>query len=372
MKKFSKLLSIFLAVCSVFATLALCACGDEKGGDGKTTTYTVTFNVDGGSAVQSQNVKKGGHVVKPTDPTKDGFVFTGWCKDSGLETPFDFEGETVTAAITIYASWADAANTSTVKFYNNYDGAANELFASNAFQNGKRISNPGTPTRNGYVFSGWYTEGGEQFSEMKKYTGDQNFYAKWQKEYVFEAEKTQLTGLTDDYAEGLATEAGAKLGYNFSGSANGVNLIQSNAGASSGKYVTGLFYCDAYLQFEITSDKDVSDAVLKLVLSCEYADIELTDETYIVSVNDDALSFDNIKLGSGKGMSTDVGPRGGFKEVYIGNITLKSGKNIIRLTVNNEETPAGEAGTVDAASPIVDCIKITTDAALTMTEYENK
>ena len=44
---------------------------------------------------------------------------------------------------------------------------------------------------------------------------------------------------------------------------------------------------------------------------------------------------------------------------------------MIRLTVNNAQTPAGDAGTVDAASPAVDCIKVYADAALTMTEYQN-
>ena len=36
------------------------------------TTYLVTFDSDGGSAVDSQTIEEGHKVVKPTDPTKDG------------------------------------------------------------------------------------------------------------------------------------------------------------------------------------------------------------------------------------------------------------------------------------------------------------
>lgn len=363
------------SACAALLLFTFSACGEQgekEGGD--KTKYTVTFECNGGSAVEAQTVEEGGHAVRPeNDPTKTDYIFSGWCKDAGLETIYDFETETVTANTTIYASWASSADSSVAKFYWNYTGAPEEVFSTKTFGNNSRIANPGTPVRTGFYFAGWFTEDGTAaFSEMKKYSGNQNFYAKWQTIYTFEAEKTQLTGLTDDYELGLATEAGAKLGFNFSGEATGTNLIKSDNSASGGKYVSGLFYRGAYLQFEVNSDKAVEGATLRVVLSCEYADIKLTSTTYRISVNGTNLKFNDISLGTGAGTSTDPGPRGGFKEIYIGNINLTEGKNIIRLTVNNNQTPAGDAGTVDAAAPAVDCIKIYCDSALTMTEYENK
>ncbi len=367
------------ALCASFMLFSLAACGDnETNPDGNNpetpkTTYTVTFDTNGGSEIASQQVEEGGRAVKPeNDPAKTDYVFSGWCKDAGLETAYDFETETITSATTIYASWASASDTSVAKFYWNYDGATEEVFSTKTFGNGSRIPDPGTPARSGYYFGGWFTEDGTEYTKAKKFTGAQNFYAKWQTIYTFEAEKTQLTGLTGDFDLGLATEQGAKLGFNFSGSANGTNLIKGHDSASGGSYVTGLFYRGAYLQFEINSDKEVKGATLRLVLSCEYADISLTSTTYRVSVNGKNLKFNDFSLGNGAGISTDPGPRGGFKEIYINNIDLVAGQNIIKLTVNNSQTPAGEAGTVDAAAPAVDCIKIYADAALTMTEYENK
>lgn len=71
-------------------------------------TYTVTFDVDGGSAVESQQVESGGRATEPTDPTKTGFTFGGWFADSGRTAAWDFDNSTVLADTTIYAKWVTA------------------------------------------------------------------------------------------------------------------------------------------------------------------------------------------------------------------------------------------------------------------------
>jgi uncharacterized repeat protein (TIGR02543 family) len=68
-------------------------------------SYTVTFDVDGGSAVPAQTVAQGGKVTKPADPTKPGNAFAGWYYG---ETPWDFSKDTVTQAVTLTARWAEA------------------------------------------------------------------------------------------------------------------------------------------------------------------------------------------------------------------------------------------------------------------------
>lgn len=71
------------------------------------TTYTVTFNSNGGSAVASQTVADGGKVTEPADPTKDGYTFGGWYKEDTLTTEWDFSTDTVSAATTLYAKWTE-------------------------------------------------------------------------------------------------------------------------------------------------------------------------------------------------------------------------------------------------------------------------
>ncbi len=68
-------------------------------------TYTVTFNVDGGTAIADQTVKHGEKATKPADPKKVGYTFGGWFKNSAKTVAYNFETETVTGPTTIYAKW---------------------------------------------------------------------------------------------------------------------------------------------------------------------------------------------------------------------------------------------------------------------------
>lgn len=69
--------------------------------------YTVTFNTNGGSEVESQPVAKGSKVQRPLPPTKDGFVFDNWYTDIALTQVYDFDTQ-VTGNLTLYANWIKA------------------------------------------------------------------------------------------------------------------------------------------------------------------------------------------------------------------------------------------------------------------------
>ena len=66
--------------------------------------YTVTFDSNGGSEVQSQSVEKGSKVFKPANPIKKGFVFENWYIDKDLKELYDFE-TSVETNINLYAKW---------------------------------------------------------------------------------------------------------------------------------------------------------------------------------------------------------------------------------------------------------------------------
>lgn len=68
--------------------------------------YTVTFDVDGGSAVPSQSVRSGNKATKPSpDPTKASYTFAGWYKENTFTTAFNFDTDTIAANTTIYAKF---------------------------------------------------------------------------------------------------------------------------------------------------------------------------------------------------------------------------------------------------------------------------
>ncbi|MCD8019458.1 MAG: InlB B-repeat-containing protein [Clostridiales bacterium] len=68
------------------------------------TSYTVTFQSNGGTTVSSQKVVKGGTVTEPTAPTRSGYIFLGWYTDAACTNAYDFSTK-VTGNLTLYAKW---------------------------------------------------------------------------------------------------------------------------------------------------------------------------------------------------------------------------------------------------------------------------
>ncbi len=137
----------------------------------------VTFNTDGGSAIEAQYVIDGEKAVKPANPTKAGCTFAGWYADSELTIPFDFNN-VIAAETTVYAKWTDgeAPATYTVSFETNGGSA---IGAQNIIS-GAKAEEP-TPTKEGFSFAGWYSDStlNTKFDFNTPITADIVLYAKW-------------------------------------------------------------------------------------------------------------------------------------------------------------------------------------------------
>ncbi|PKK98389.1 MAG: hypothetical protein CVV57_07765 [Tenericutes bacterium HGW-Tenericutes-2] len=116
-------------------------------------TYSVTFNVDGGSAVSSQTVVSGAKATLPTAPTKAGFTFVGWYKEAALTTAWVFATDTVSANTTLYAKWEAVLYTVTFE-----TGGGSAVAALTNVASGATITAPTAPTKDHYTFDGWYKE----------------------------------------------------------------------------------------------------------------------------------------------------------------------------------------------------------------------
>ena len=68
-------------------------------------TITVTFDSQAGSAVDPQIINYEEKVTKPTDPTREGYTFSGWYKESGCTNAWVFAADTVTSNVTLFAKW---------------------------------------------------------------------------------------------------------------------------------------------------------------------------------------------------------------------------------------------------------------------------
>jgi len=115
-------------------------------------SYTLTFDSNGGSFIDSSNVSYNTIVTAPTVPVKTGYTFAGWYKDTSLTTPWIFTTDKITTDVTLYASWL--INT----YYIVFDSQGGSNVASTSTIYNTAITEPVSPTREYYEFGGWYKE----------------------------------------------------------------------------------------------------------------------------------------------------------------------------------------------------------------------
>ncbi len=123
--------------------------------------YTVTFNTNGGTDVDAQDVAYKGLATLPEEPTKVGHVFAGWYADETFTTEFDFTTP-ITADTTVYAKWNKAIVTITFNLVKDWmvGGGTNETVPINIYYGdvvpAKAVPDTAVP---GYTFDGWYLNG---------------------------------------------------------------------------------------------------------------------------------------------------------------------------------------------------------------------
>ena len=153
----------------------------DANGD-STTNYTVTFDSNGGSAIDSQTLKfKYGEIVKatkPADPTRDNYGFVEWQLNG---TAYDFD-TAVTGDMTLTAKWTATEYTIT---YNGTDEATFTTANPTKYTVETETFTLNNPTKNGSTFAGW-TGTGLSGATMtvtitKGLTGNREYTATWRK-----------------------------------------------------------------------------------------------------------------------------------------------------------------------------------------------
>lgn len=75
---------------------------NNSSSDVQVDRYTVTFDSNGGSSVESQMIVKGGHATKPSDPIKEDYTFDDWYYNG---VRWNFIENSITEDIVLYAEW---------------------------------------------------------------------------------------------------------------------------------------------------------------------------------------------------------------------------------------------------------------------------
>jgi len=128
-----------------------------------------------------------------------------------------------------------------------------------------------------------------------------------------------------------------------------------------------MLYNGAFLEFNVTAQESVDNAVLVLRLAPDGYNFELNDETYQVLVNGKRIQYGSLCVPIGKYQTDDMNDRTKppfFNYIVTISLALNKGENVIKLLTNNTNE---HGGTFAAETPVVDCITIYSEETLTWT-----
>ena len=168
MKKKAKIivgLSVVLLI--LIALLLILLNGSKK--------YTVEFDTNGGTTIESIKIKKGEALSSFEEPTREGYIFVGWYYNDEL---FDLNTK-INDNIKLVAKWQekrDDIETFVIKF----DTQGGNTIANQIVEKGNKAAKPADPIREGYTFKGWYVDD-KEFDFNDEITSDLTITAKWEK-----------------------------------------------------------------------------------------------------------------------------------------------------------------------------------------------
>lgn len=160
------------------------------------TSYTVSYNANGGSGAPSAQTKWYGTALtlSSTKPTRTGYAFQGWATSSSGSVVYAAGASyTANAAVTLYAVWK--ANTYTVS-YNANGGSGAPSSQTKTYGVTLTLSST-KPTRTNYTFKGWGTSASATtvaYAAGASYTANAaaTLYAIWELSYT----KPRITNLS--------------------------------------------------------------------------------------------------------------------------------------------------------------------------------
>lgn len=232
----------------------------------------VTFVTNGGTEIKKIIVKTDETITKPSNPTRTGYTFGDWYTDQSCTKKWDFEKDTVSDAMTLYAKWT--ANTYDVTLNLNYDGAAEATKITVTYDG--TYSALTTPERAGYDFLGWFTAktDGEQVTADSKVsiTAPQTLYAHWQEgaaTYTVKHYQQNTEDMTDNNYKEFESET-----------LTGITGQQTKAAA---KTYIGFASAKAFDQLPIKADSSTVISIyydrLTYTVTWMNGDTKLNDET---------------------------------------------------------------------------------------------
>ena len=140
-------------------------------------SFSVIF-MNGEEVYESKTVTSGETVAEPTEPVKDGYIFTGWYTDEACTKAYNFETP-VTDNLTLYAGWEEIPEPETVTVTFNTNGGSK--IDPITVEKGEKVTAPPAPNNGDFDFDGWYTDPActEPYDFNTAVTENITLYAGW-------------------------------------------------------------------------------------------------------------------------------------------------------------------------------------------------
>lgn len=138
----------------------------------KPVYHTVKFDSNGGTAMQSVAIESGLCLSEPKDPEWVGYTFLGWYYGDSL---WDFANTPVTADLTLKAKWER------IKYTVSFDTDGGTVLEGYKVGLGDCADTPKNPTKDGYLFKGWYLGDEEWNFERMAVMSDITLKARWER-----------------------------------------------------------------------------------------------------------------------------------------------------------------------------------------------
>lgn len=133
-------------------------------------SFTVSFDTDGGNAIDNQVIGNGGVVAMPETPLKENFTFVKWQLNG---TDYDFNTK-VTGNITLKAIWQEV-----IKYNVTFDTDGGSKVEMQSVIADSMVGKPTDPTKKDFKFISWQLDG-KDYDFESKVTKDITLKATWE------------------------------------------------------------------------------------------------------------------------------------------------------------------------------------------------
>ncbi|MBN1761309.1 MAG: InlB B-repeat-containing protein, partial [Chitinispirillaceae bacterium] len=214
-------------------------------------SFTVSFDVQGGTSIDPLKVAYGSKITAPAEPSRTGYTFKGWYKEEDCTNTWNFATESVKGVTVLFAKW-DINSYLLTYDGNGYSGGSVPAAVSRPYSSEVTVAAFGNLAKTGYTIVSWNTKKTSQETGVDYAPGDKftmpaaavTLYARWQiGEYVISYNLNGGSGTTPasqtvEYQETVALATAGNLqraGYVFDG-------WNTNSGGTGTTYAAGSDY----------------------------------------------------------------------------------------------------------------------------------